>query len=48
MKKIHIFCMNELGQIVAGLLTSNPQTAAAYIQRKNAAGLVTIKKVYNN
>ena len=40
--------MNELGQIVAGLLTSNPQTAAAYIQRKNAAGLVTIKKVYNN
>ena len=45
--KIHIFCMNEAGNIVAGLLTSNPQTAAAYIQRKTAAGLVTIKKVSN-
>lgn len=47
MKKIHIFCMNELGQIVAGMLTSNEQEAAAYMQRKTAAGLVAIKKVYN-
>ena len=39
--------MNEAGNIVAGMLTSNPQTAADYIQRKTAAGLVTIKKVSN-
>ena len=43
MKKIHIFCMNELGQIVAGMLTSNEQEAAAYMQRKQANGLITIK-----
>lgn len=45
--KIHIFCMNEAGQIVAGLLTTNEATAAAYMQRKTAAGLVAIKKVIN-
>ena len=45
--KIRIFCMDAAGQIVCGLLTSNNETAAAYIQRKTAAGLVAIKKVYN-
>ena len=41
--KIHIFCMNEAGQIVAGLLTTNEATAAAYVQRKQANGFITIK-----
>ena len=45
--KYRIFCMNEDGRIVCGLLTSNQETAAAYMQRKTAAGLVAIKKVYN-
>lgn len=45
--KYRIFCMNEAGQIVAGLLTNSLETAAAYMQRKTAAGLVAIKKVYN-
>ena len=45
--KINIFCMDADGRIVCGLLTNNNETAAAYIQRKTAAGLVAIKKVIN-
>ena len=45
--KINIYCMDAAGRIVCGLLTGNETTAAAYIQRKTAAGLVTIKKVMN-
>ena len=44
-EKIHVFCMNETGHIVGGLLTTNERTAAEYMQRKNNAGLVTIKTV---
>ena len=44
-EKIHVFCMNENGHIVGGLATTNERTAAAYMQRKNNAGLVTIKTV---
>ena len=43
--KIHIFCMNEAGQIVAGLLTNSLETAAAYVQRKQANGFITIKTI---
>ena len=43
--KIHVFCMNETGHIVGGLATTNERTAAEYMQRKNNAGLVTIKTV---
>lgn len=43
--KIHVFCMNETGHIVGGLATTNERTAADYMQRKNNAGLVTIKTV---
>ena len=41
--KIQIYCMNEAGQITGGLITSNPDTAAAYMQRKQQKGLITIK-----
>ena len=44
-EKIHVFCMNETGHIVGGLLTTNERTAAEYMQRKNNAGLLTIKTV---
>ena len=44
-EKIHVFCMNENGHIVGGLATTNERTAAEYMQRKNNAGLVTIKTV---
>jgi hypothetical protein len=37
--------MNEAGRIVGGLLTSNERTAAEYINRKQANGLLTIKTV---
>ena len=43
--KYRIFCMNEAGQIVAGLLTNSLETAAAYMQRKQANGLITIKTI---
>ena len=43
--KYRIFCMNEDGRIVCGLLTSNQETAAAYMQRKQANGYITIKNV---
>ena len=44
-EKIHVVCMNENGHIVGGLLTTNERTAAEYMQRKNNAGLVTIKTI---
>ena len=43
--KITIYCMNEAGHIVGGIVTTNTATAAAYMQRKQAAGLITIKRV---
>ena len=43
--KYTIFCMNEAGLIVCGLLTNDANTAAAYAARKQANGLLTIKKV---
>ncbi len=43
--KIHVFVMNEAGRIVGGLLTSSERTAAEYINRKQANGLLTIKTV---
>ena len=42
--KITIYCMNEAGHIVGGIVTSDT-AAAAYMQRKQAAGLITIKRV---
>lgn len=41
--KIQIYCMNEAGHITGGLITNNPDTAAAYMQRKQQKGLITIK-----
>lgn len=43
--KITIYCMNEAGHIVGGIVTSDTAAAAAYMQRKQAAGLITIKRV---
>lgn len=43
--KYTIFCMNEAGNIVCGLLTNDANTAAAYAARKQANGLLTIKTV---
>ena len=45
--KINVYCMDAAGRIVCGLLTSNETAAAAFMQRKTAAGLVAIKKVIN-
>ena len=41
--KIQVFCMNEAGHITGGIITNNPDTAAAYMQRKQQKGLITIK-----
>ena len=43
--KYRIFCMDAAGRIVCGLLTSNETAAAAFMQRKQERGLITIKKV---
>lgn len=45
MKKINVYCMNEAGKIVCGLVTNNESTAAAYAARKSAKGLLTVKTV---
>ena len=45
--KINIYCMDSAGRIVCGLLTSNETAAAAFMQRKQEKGLITIKKVHN-
>ena len=41
--KYTIYCMNEAGKIVCGLVTNNECTAAAYAARKSAKGLLTVK-----
>ena len=45
MKKFNVYCMNEAGIIICGLITTNDSTAAAYTARKSAKGLLTIKTV---
>ena len=45
MKKIRIFCMDALGRVVCGMMTTNEATATAYIERKQANGLLTIKTI---
>ncbi len=45
MKKIRIFCMDALGHIVGGMMTTNEATATAYIERKQANGFITIKTI---
>lgn len=42
--EIHIFCMNNEGRIVCGMMTHNEKTASDYVSRKNAIGLITITK----
>lgn len=42
--KIHIFCMNNEGRIVCGMMTHNEKTAGDYVRMKNAIGLITITK----
>ena len=45
MKKINVYCMNEAGTIICGLITTNESTAATYAARKSEKGLLTIKTV---
>lgn len=45
MKKIRIFCMDALGRVVCGMMTTNEQTATDYINRKQANGFITIKTI---
>ena len=41
--KIKVYCMDAFGRIVCGIVTSSEATAADYINRKQANGLITIK-----
>ena len=45
MKQIRIFVMDALGHIAGGMMTTNEATATAYIERKQANGLLTIKTI---
>lgn len=41
--KIKVYCMDALGNIVCGIVTSNEALAADYINRKQEKGFITIK-----
>ena len=43
--KYTIYCMNEAGRVVCGMVTSNKAAAAEYMQRKTEKGFITIKTV---
>lgn len=42
--KINIFCMNNEGRIVCGMVTHSEKIASEYVRMKNAIGLITITK----